>query len=250
MALDWNGGKSDIAVCCRELYQGKIIQLRRLKFPSTVQVRQVRGTFWSVGCILFELCTGQKLFDSQSDTTQLTIMEDPIPFIDDFDGSSRKVFGDLICGMICVDVGKRLSMDEFCNRLGDVVSLVNTEFVFPQEQSASPKQFYFDKSNWIGTEIKQVSHSPRIEHLLPTGNTIEDNENLLKRRKTVVNARTRMLGAEHSATRTSIEIYGWTQFFVGDSNQPCRSSVVCSQVRLTAIQGALLKKKLRGENRI
>ena len=62
-----------------------------------------------------------------------------------------------------------------------------------------------------------VPHSPRIEHLVPTGNTVEDSENLLKRRKAVANSRTKMLGVDHSATRTSIEIYGWTLFFLGDS---------------------------------
>src|SRR5436309_11121161 len=38
-----------------------------------------------------------------------------------------------------------------------------------------------------------VPHSPRIEHLVPTGNTVEDSENLLKRRKAVANSRTKML---------------------------------------------------------
>jgi hypothetical protein len=53
-------------------------------------------------------------------------------------------------------VGKRLLMDEVCNKFGNVVCVINTEFVLPQEQSVSPKQFYFDKENWIGIEIKQI----------------------------------------------------------------------------------------------
>jgi serine/threonine protein kinase len=178
------------------------------------------GNVWSLGCILFELCTGKKAFESQSATTKCSITEDSIPFLDGFDKSSQKVFRELIPGMMCVDVGKRLSMDEFCNTFGDVVCVINTEFVLPQEQSVSPKRFYFHKENWIGTEIKHVPHSSRIEHLVPTGNAVEDSKNPLKRLKTVVNARTKMLGVENSATRTSIEIHGWTLFFLGDSKSP------------------------------
>jgi len=167
----------------------------------------ITGTVWSLGCILFEFCTGQRF----------TTMGSGIPFHDGFDESSRKFFSELLQGMLCVDDDKRLSMDEFCSWLGGVVSLINTKFVLPQEQSASPQQFYFDPENWIGTEIKLVQHCPRIEHLVPTGIAVEENKNLLKRRKTAVNARTIMLGVDHSATRISIEIYGWTLFFQGHS---------------------------------
>ena len=210
---------------------------------------------WGLGCILFELCIGEKAFQNDWDTyayaTSNLSGHSRIHFPNylGHNDASKRTFRVWINEMLQVDYQNRPSARTWGQRFGELLSLLNPPSPegivswMPSDPSQLCNPEYL-----LGTDLPTFEPPFRWEKVLP-GNNVEQNLQFLQRRRTLVSARELLLGDEHPNTVWSIVCLAWTCFYVGPGNDATVlfKKAVKSQTKLKGVEHEETLSVLKGQ---
>ena len=177
-----------------------------LQFVHSHYNKKVDG--WSLGCVLFEICTGRKAFYTDIAAYEYArfnpTME--IQFPTWIDEPSRKALAIWITQMLEPDPHKRPSAHELGSRLEELIPLLSLS-------SQPPLNGHQLIRLSLGTQVPQCPGVLRWEELFAPG-SIEQHLRMLKQYEHTIASREVVLGETHPYTTWNILRYAWSLFYL------------------------------------
>ena len=170
-----------------------------------------KSDIWALGCILFEVCTGQFAFKSGLEITTFAKLPNSSgsskfrPFKAEIIGSSPWRINEMVEAMLQSDVDRRPSITDVCER---VEAALHSEATI--RGPAESPYLYFDEKSLVGTEAPiWRAGIPDFEQIIPSG-TYRDHPGFIRRRERILDARRRFLGRFSRVTAWTKVYLGWT----------------------------------------
>ena len=173
---------------------------------------------WSLGCILFELCIGQKAFKNDFAVFQFASSEKQ--FLCEFPGWFKpdfaKRFRILIQKMLDPEHENRPSINALCEDCKGLISGIICRDVNQLTHEMGKDKFFIQSENMLGTDVptQEGFHSIRWEMGLPGFNS-QARTAYVTRFMNIVEARKFLLGTAHPNTIWSIVCLAWTLVSAG-----------------------------------
>jgi serine/threonine protein kinase len=174
-----------------------------------------KSDIWALGCILYEVCTGRRAFNSGwhittfSDSNPFTLY----PFVTAVvDGHPPGRINELVELMLKRDGTQRPQITAVCRSVEMALHSVGSRERYdfrhagPSERPAT----YFDDTTLVGTETPLwKAKSPFIEQLMPT-RTYRHHLSFVRRRERILDARRKFLGRFNLVTAWTKVYLAWT----------------------------------------
>ena len=165
---------------------------------------------WSLGCILFEVCSGRNVFQYGYIPSEFVALEpEELVFGDWIGDDARPTFKTWIFDMVRGQYSERPSVGTLGERFNELFSLI-TNLPLPPETS-----ILLDPQHHIGTDTFCQRSSPRIESVLPPLGFYNDYLALGETLNGFVTARKLFLGVSHRRTVWSILNLAWVYYHTG-----------------------------------
>jgi tetratricopeptide (TPR) repeat protein len=172
---------------------------------------------WSLGCILFEMCSGDRAFENDYTVFHFRVSSlkftKPIP--EWHDSRSAPIFTRWISEMLEMKPEKRPSAESLGNRLDELFDAVMCPS--PNQDSGDPG-FFVDPRNILGTSLPSSHGGFRWERIFTSGNYTQ-HKGTLERYLHLAKVRTRVLGSQDRNTIYSCLCYAWGSFYLGPVDQ-------------------------------
>jgi len=166
---------------------------------------------WSLGCLLFELTTGQKAFLTDFHSYQFAqgLTELSLIFPPWLNSSSKAVLSTWIKRMLCPESRDRPSAYELSSTFGELRPLLQ-----PHPDSAWSTCNATQKEKTLGTDVPCSLGVLRWEDLVIVGD-IDQHKHALQRYDRIISSRTNLLGSRHPYTLWSMLCSAWLRFYLG-----------------------------------
>jgi serine/threonine protein kinase len=182
-----------------------------MKFNKKVDI-------WALGCILFEVSTGRKAFESDLAAMMFEILPD-IAFPAWFTKSQTTVVQYWINAMIQREPDKRPSVRQMGEKLSELFTVqvlaLPSGLTENRPHSSVQDSLLIQPGNVLGgIGIPWLHGELRWETVVRPG-TFVQHEKTLQRYERFVRARTTLLGCESPYTLAMMSIWAWTAFYLG-----------------------------------
>jgi serine/threonine protein kinase len=174
---------------------------------------------WSLGCIIFELCTGRKPFKDDW-ATQRFVQEGSdlaIDFLDWFDQPAVDVYRPLITNMLDPQHDKRQSIADLCQTFCDIISLVSYRNM---EDVRGYIRDHELSSCLLGTDV--FTKEPFKDYWKRDLNDTAEEGYLLCRFKQLLDSRKGLLGLRHPNTSYILACLVWIYMHIGEAENATR----------------------------
>jgi hypothetical protein len=174
---------------------------------------------WSLGCIMFELCVGQKAFRHDFDTDDFASGKGgplKIAIADSIDADMSPMYDDVIRQMLQPIHTARPGIGDICASFLEIVSKKWGKLAEPVQALS-----FIDPKNMLGTSLPSDEglHCLRWELGLPFEEIAADTESNIRLWSVVEAARTRLLGKNHRNTLWIALCEGWDLLSIGRLNK-------------------------------
>jgi Protein kinase domain/Tetratricopeptide repeat len=175
-----------------------------------------KSDIWSLGCIIFKLCTGNKLFKNELTAYRfITSNEDlstQIEFPTWFAAAFAADYRSLICWMLTRDHQLRPTVHDVFTKLNHIAS-----FLAVRESEVDVKDF---GTQILGTDFpsRRRCQLIRWEKGLP-GGTPQQHASTIKRWKLIYKARENIIGPPRSNTVWAMMCLGYSHLFAGECHE-------------------------------
>lgn len=181
-----------------------------------------KSDIWSLGCILYELCFGDKAFKHDHDVLNYALVKQPLTlkFLPSLEEASSVLLS-WLQEMLHWNFQDRPTASGSGRHFAKLLSL--TTKIPLKVQADWEESDLLNTKNLLGTDlpIKRAADSsmnhanPRWEEVVFCGGSRSYNIDNLKRAKKLVDARDRLLGKEHPHSIWSRTRLAWTSYYVG-----------------------------------
>jgi hypothetical protein len=173
---------------------------------------------WALGCILYELCTGVKAFETDWSIAIYTQSPESKSFNIEFTWAQSKnsatgIFNSLISSTLQIEPERRCKIHELCTTINDAFPAAR------RSDRGSTATTFFQVSELVGTEVPVPTclYPLGSDQILPPSALCCDLELVLKRRKTIAERRETVYGRQHRLTICAYLYLAYTELY---SNVP------------------------------
>jgi hypothetical protein len=172
-----------------------------------------KADIWALGCILYELCTGIKAFETDWSIVIYTLSPESRSFNIPFTSAQSKnpttrIFNSLLSSMIQIEADRRCNVHELC-------TTINGAFPFGERYDRGSDTIFFKVSQLIGTEVPVPTclFPDGFNQILPPSALYPDLELVVERRKAIVQRREAVYGSSHRLTIWAYLYLAYTQHY-------------------------------------
>ena len=176
---------------------------------------------WSLGCILFEISTGQKAFDTDFCVFEFIFskIKRDLPFSTWFDEITRTIVSSWVNEMLEIEFQKRPSVDQLCQRLAELVAVLTPPVNDPTtSRITTDPTALLHSENMLGTDMPSGMSSIHWSDIFAPGN-FEQHERSLQRYKRLLATRRVLLGNEHPYTVWSMICFAYANQFLSNDHE-------------------------------
>lgn len=174
-----------------------------------------KADVWSMGCILFELCTRNQAFKSDYFVSNFRFQKDfPVPFVDGISDKLKAILTTKwLIPMLQVDPKCRPSAKFVLNSFGSLITAISGSIPKPDIGSWSPEK------HSLGTDGPVAQSAPFQWTQIFAPGSFDQYNRMLERYEGIVGTRIKALGLKHPATIWSITRLAWAYWHCGKFQQ-------------------------------